>query len=143
MGNLACYQESSAEPQNHLGQLGVFHSAIIYPGGLVCWPLGGGKLVAQLDPNALVLLECTCVVARQKSFPRRLVSVLGPAGGLLRTAFSRQDSVLVLCLNQRQESEKIIQKSARGRISWCSSEETPLVHIPRGWLTQYVVSQPG
>lgn len=56
-GDLACYQESSAEPQNHLGQLGVFHSAMIYPGGLVYWPLGGGKLVAQLDPNALVLLE--------------------------------------------------------------------------------------
>lgn len=51
-----------------------------------------------------------CVVARQKSFPRRLVSILEPAGRSLRTAFSRQDSVLVLYLNQRQESEKIIQK---------------------------------
>lgn len=40
-----------------VGQLGVFHSAMIYPGGLVYWPLGGGKLVAQLDPNALVLLK--------------------------------------------------------------------------------------
>ena len=57
MGDFACYQESSAEPQNHLGQLGVFHSAMIYPGGLVYWPLGGGKLVAQLDPNALHLSE--------------------------------------------------------------------------------------
>lgn len=30
---------------------------MIYPGGLVYWPLGGGKLVAQLDPNALHLSE--------------------------------------------------------------------------------------
>ena len=30
---------------------------MIYPGDLVCWPLGDGKLVAQLDPNALVLFE--------------------------------------------------------------------------------------